>query len=374
MFRRRRRGWDSNPRWNDSHTGFRDQRLKPLGHLSPTKNYSIGVDRAWTSATDIARFEIYNARRSTNQTVRLGDDLADYTAYFNGEWVPYSQVKIDPRDRGFTAGDVVFDVARTFNGKSFRMKEHVDRLYRSLKYVRIDAGLSSQEFVDISEEAIARNESLRSEVGDFAVSQFVTRGPGSWPREAGPPTVCVSVRPIAFARYAKHYSGGAPSVITRTRSYSAESLDPKVKHYSRMNFNLAELEAADVDPEAWPILTDLDGNLTEGTGYNVLLVTDGTIRSPGDRSILQGVSRGTVFELAEQLQIPVVEEDLQPYDLYTADEAFFASTSMCVLPVTSADKRQIGDGRPGNVTQQLLAAWSERVGLDIVGQALRFAG
>jgi len=300
--------------------------------------------------------------------------MTEYTAYFNGEWVPYSQVKIEPRDRGFLSGDVVFDVARTFNGKSFRMKEHVDRLFRSLKYVRIDSGLSAQEFLDISEEVIARNEGLRAEVGDYAVTQFVTRGPGRWPREASSPTVCVYVRPIDFARYAGPYNSGVSSVITRTRSYSAESLDPKVKHYSRMNFNLAELEAADVDPDAWPILTDLEGNLTEGTGYNVLLVTDGTIRSPGDRSILKGVSRGMVFDLAEQLQIPVIEEDLQPYDLYTADEAFLASSSMCILPVTSADKRQIGDGRPGAVTQQLLAAWSERVGLDFVRQALRFAG
>ena len=94
-----------------------------------------------------------------------------------------------------------------------------------------------------------------------------------------------------------------------------------------MNFNLAELEVADIDPEGWPILTDSNGNLTEGTGYNVFLVSNGVIRTAGDRSILQGVSRGTVFDLAKQLNIPVVEEDLQPYDLYTADEAFFSGTS-----------------------------------------------
>ena len=91
-----------------------------------------------------------------------------------------------------------------------------------------------------------------------------------------------------------------------------------------------------------------------------------------DRNILQGISRGTVFDLAEQLNIPIVEEELQPYDLYTADEAFFASTSYCVLPVTRADKRDIADGKPGPITKQLLAAWSENVGLDIVDQAVRF--
>ena len=139
-----------------------------------------------------------------------------------------------------------------------------------------------------------------------------------------------------------------------------------------MNFNLADLEAADVDPEGWPILTDSEGNLTEGTGYNVFLVTDGVIRTPGDRNILQGISRGMVFDLAEQLEIPLVEEDLQPYDMYTADEAFFSSTTPCVLPVTVVDKREIGDGRPGPIVQQLLSAWSETVGLDIVDQMARF--
>jgi branched-chain amino acid aminotransferase len=281
-------------------------------------------------------------------------------------------VKIDPMDRGFTVGDVVFDVARTFNGKSFRMEDHIQRLYRSLKFVRIDPGLSAKEMLDISEEVVQRNDHLRAEVGDFTITQFVTRGPGSSSRSAGPPAVCVKVAPIGFGRFADLFKDGAHGVITRTRSYPVESLDPKVKNYSRMNFNLADLEAADVDPEAWPILTDAEGSLTEGTGYNVFLVTDGVIRTPGDRNILQGVSRGMVFDLARQLNIPLVEEDLQPYDLYTADEAFFSGTSPCILPVSKVDQREIGDGRPGPIVQQLLSAWSETVGMDIVDQALQF--
>lgn len=298
--------------------------------------------------------------------------MVDYIAYFNEEWVPFSQVKIDPMDRGFLVGDVVFDVARTFNGKSFRMKQHIARLYRSLKFVRIDPGVSPDQMLAISEEVIQRNEPLHEDVGDFTVTQFVTRGPGRWAHDAGPPAVCVKVAPVRFDHFAKYYTEGAHGVITRTRSYSSASLDPKVKHFSRMNFNLAELEAADVEPDAWPILADLDGNLTEGTGYNVFLVTDGVLRTPGDRSILQGVSRGMVLDLAGQLHLPVVEEDLQPYDLYTADEVFFSGTSPCVLPVTQVDKRQISDGKPGPITQQLLSEWSEEVGVNIVGQAQRF--
>ena len=299
--------------------------------------------------------------------------MTDYIAYFNGEWIPFSQVRIDPMDRGFLVGDVVFDVARTFNGQSFRMHEHVDRLYRSLKYVRLDPRLSPGEMNEISEETIARNEPLRAAVGDYTVTQFITRGPGNSARTAGPPAVCVKVAPIRFRHFFKHFKEGAHGVITRTRSYHADALDPKVKHFSRMNFNLADMEAADVDPEGWPILTDSDGNLTEGTGYNVFLVTNGAIRTPGDRNILQGISRGMVFDLAKQLRIPLVEEDLQPYDLYTADEAFFSSTSPCILPVTVVDRRKVGDGRPGPTVQRLLAAWSEAVGVDIVDQTVRFA-
>ncbi len=299
--------------------------------------------------------------------------MADYVAYFNGDYLPFSQVKIDPLDRGFLVGDCVFDVARTFNGKSFRMREHVDRLYRSLKYVRIDPGLTPDEMERISEEVISRNEHLRADVGDYQLWQFVTRGRGRWAHKAGPPAVGVCTRQTGFVRYADLYDRGAHGVVVRTRSFNPDALDPKVKNFSRMNFNLAELEASDVDPEGWPILLDGRGNLTEGVGYNLFLVTDGVIKTAGDRSVLQGVSRGMVFDLARELGITVSEEDLQPYDLYTADEAFFTSTSPCVLPVTRVDRRPIGDGKPGQTVKRLLQAWSETVGVDIVAQAKYYA-
>jgi branched-chain amino acid aminotransferase len=295
--------------------------------------------------------------------------MADYTAYFCGQWLPFSQVRIDPLDRGFLVGDCVFDVARTFDGKSFRMREHVDRLYRSLRYVRIDPGLTPGEMEAVSEEVIARNEPLRAEAGDFQIWQFVTRGRGRKAHRAGPAAVGVYVRAMAFHRYVHLYDEGAHGVIVRTRSFAPDALDPKVKNFSRMNFNLAELEAADVDPEGWAILTDSRGNITEGVGYNVFIVSGGVIRTPGDRSVLQGVSRAMVFDLARGLSLPLSEEDLQPYDVYTADEVFFTSTSPCILPVSRVDRRPIGSGRPGPVTARLLRAWSEAVGLDIVAQA-----
>ena len=303
--------------------------------------------------------------------------MTDHIAYFNGDWVKYKDVRVDPQDRGFTHGDTVFDVERTFDGKTFRMEQHISRLYRSLKYARIDPGLSIAEMIEITETVLRRNERHRAEIGDYTINQWVTRGVDGFASASGlaegPPAVCVNVRPINFTRYAHLYETGQHGVITKTRSYSSESLDPKIKHQSRMNFSLASLEADDFDKGSWALLTDREGHLSEGVGYNYFLVTDGAVRTATDKAILKGVSRGTVFDIADQLGIPCVEEDLQPYDLYTADEAFFASTSYCVLPMTQVDQRNIGDGKPGPVTKQILAAWSEMVGVDIVDQALRFA-
>ena len=296
--------------------------------------------------------------------------MADYQAYFNGEWVPFGEVTISPSDRGFSVGDLVFEVERTFNGKPFRLKEHIERLYRSLTYVRMDAGLSAGEMTAITEEAIERAKADHPDVTDFWMRQIVTRGTVDL-FDPPAPTVLVQVGEQGFW-YADLYDTGLHGVISKTRAYSPQALDPKIKHYSRMNFVLAHQEANDVEPGAWPILLDDRGFLAEGNGQNVFVVTDGVIRTPTDYAALQGVSRGMAIDLTRQLDIPIVEEDLQPYDLYTADEAFWTTTSMCVMPMTQVDRRAIGDGKPGPMSQRLLAAWSEAVGVDVVGQAQQY--
>ena len=294
--------------------------------------------------------------------------MSEFITYLNGEWVPRSELKVHVDDRGFRVGDTVFDVTRTFNGTSFLLDRHIDRLYRSMKYVRIDIGISMKEMTRLREEAVEKNLGHLEEAGDFDIWHCITRGPGRWAYEANAPTVIIDVAPIPWDWLGSDLNG-AKGVITKTRSMSSQTVDPKIKHHSRLNFNLAEMEAGDIEDHGWPVLTDASGNLTEGVGYNLFTVTNGVIRTPNDTSILQGVSRGYVFELAEQLGIPVIEEDLQPYDLYTADETFFSSTPYCLLPVTAFDKRDIGDGKPGPVFKQLMSAWSERVGMDVVGQS-----
>ncbi len=292
---------------------------------------------------------------------------SDYQAYFNGEWMPYGDVRIPPSDRGFSVGDLVFEVERTFAGKPFRLEQHIDRLYRSLTYVRMSAGMSASEMTAITQEAVQRAKADHPQAADFWMRQVVTRGTVDL-FDPPAPTVLVNVGEQGFW-YADLYDTGMHAVIAKTRAYSPQALDPKIKHYSRMNFVLAHQEAHDVEPGAWPILLDDRGFLAEGNGQNVFIVTDGALRTPTDYAALQGVSRGMTFDIARQLGIPLIEEDLQPYDLYTADEAFWTTTSMCVMPMTMVDRRPIADGKPGPMSQRLLAAWSEAVGVDIVGQA-----
>ena len=292
----------------------------------------------------------------------------EYEIWLNGEYYPRNEAKIPMTDRGFRMGDVVFDTERTFNGKVFRLREHMERLYRSLHYTRIDPGLTMDEMEKVTLEVVERNESVRESGDDYMITQIVSRGEGgrvNWPMDAN---VSIWIDPIDFVRYAPCYESGGHAIIPKSRSYSPDQIDPKIKHYSRLNMVLADIEASDIDPEAFPVLLDSEGNISESVGANFFIVTDGVLRTSYDTAILQGVSRMTIMELAAQLGIPTSEEKLQPYDVYTADEAFLCSTPYSLLPMGRVDQRALNEKVPGPITSQLLAAFSETVGLDVVDQ------
>ncbi len=301
-------------------------------------------------------------------------------AYLNGEFLPISQCKVSISDRGF-GGDSVYDVERTFDGKIFRLEAHLDRLYRSLKYVQIQPRMTKEEITEITLEVVRRNEHLRGN-SDWSVAQTITRGVASGNSTGRtssvlddvPATVFINVYPPPFQRYAQLHETGIHAIIPRTRNYHPDTIDNKAKHRSRLNLVMAQLEVVQADPEAWPLLLDHYGNISEGTGSNFFIVTDGVIRTPTDTSILQGLSRDTVIRLAKDLDIPCIEEDIQPFDAYTADEAFMTGTSHSMLPVSRIDWRSIGDEMPGPMVKRLLATWSEMVGLDIVDQTKAQAG
>jgi branched-chain amino acid aminotransferase len=296
-------------------------------------------------------------------------------AYFNGDYVPESQVLVPFRDRSWIFGDGAFDVARTFNGRVFRLEEHVERLYRSLKYLRIDPGLSPAEMIEISREVIGRNVHLLGPDEDYWVAQRISRGVQKadgdlWDHYG--PNVIVECRPLPLKARARLFRDGIDVIIPSVRRTPPESLTPRAKTHNYLNVIAGDLEVHARDPEAWAVLLDVNGNLCEGLGSNVFVVKDGRLLTPRERFVLPGVSRQAVIDLAEQEGLPLVETDIDLYDAYNAEEMFLTSTSLCACPVRSVNGAAIGDGKvPGPVSERLMSAYAALVDCDFVAQYLR---
>lgn len=300
--------------------------------------------------------------------------MTEPVVFLTGKMLPASQAKLNIYDLGIVLGATVTEMTRTFKKQPFRLEDHVDRLLRSLKYTRMDTGMSRDDFLKATRQLIEHNAALIPADEELGVVHFVT--PGETPIYAGSaagnarttPTVCIHSFPLPFEFWAEKMKVGAHVVTPSIRHVPPQCYDPKMKYRSRMHYYLADKEANLVDPSAIALLLDLDGNVTETSGANFLIVEHGTIVSPTLRNTLPGVSRQTVIELAAKLGIPFVERDIQVHSVMNADEAFLSSTPFCVMPVTKINGVAIGTGTPGPVVGKLLSAWSERVGVDIAGQ------
>ena len=296
-------------------------------------------------------------------------------AYHNGEYLPESRVLLPFRDRGFVYGDAVFDTTRTFAHRPFKVKEHVDRLYRSLRYIRLDPGLSPAEMRAVTETVLERNRHLLGPDEDYWVSQRISRGVTRLDREEPlqtGPTVIVECTPLPLRDRAGLYRDGIRVIVPANRRTPPEALTPRAKTTNYLNMLVADQEVSAIDPGAWAVLLDMNGNLAEGHGSNIFLVQDGELLTPRSLYVLPGISRQTVIELAAELGISCREADLDLYDAYNADEAFLTSTSLCICPVRSVNGMAIGgEAVFGPVTQRLVDAYARFVGCDFVGQYLK---
>ena len=299
--------------------------------------------------------------------------------YFNGEFIPEIEARISIFDCALMYGDMVFEMTRSFQQKPYRLREHLERLYGSMKYAGIDCGMAIDEMEAATHETVERN--LPALEGyDFQIMHDVTRGAlplyDSLVREGTTPIVSINVIPLVrhIGGMAEKYEKGTHFVITPQQSVPARYIDPKAKNRSRIYYKIAELQAGRLEEGANALLTDEHGFITEGTGNNFFMAREGEILTPKRHGILRGVSRGACMKLAETLGIPVREVDIEPYDVREADEAWFTSTTICMVPITRFDFQPVGDGTSGPIYQRLLAAWSEEVGVDIAGQAREYAG
>ena len=298
--------------------------------------------------------------------------------YLNGEYVPEREARISIFDSALMYGDMLFEMTRTFGQRPYRLREHLKRLYGSLNYAEIDCGLTIEGMERATLETIERN--LPAVDGrDFQIMHNVTRG--ALPlyeeivAEGRAPVVTINIFPLVrhIGNMAAQYEEGTHFVVPRQQSVPARYIDPKAKNRSRIFYKIAELQAAHIASGASALLTDERGFITEGTGNNFFMVRDGEIYTPRPHDILRGVSRQACMELAAAQGLAVHEVDLEPYDVRAADEAWFTSTTICMIPITQFEFRPVGTGRAGPIYKQLLAAWSREVGLDIAAQAREYA-
>ena len=293
----------------------------------------------------------------------------EFYAYLNGEFLPESQATISIRDVGWLHGDAVFDASRTFNGVVFKLEQHIERLYLSLKYARINPGLTPAEMLDTSRQLLERNVPMLAEGEDMWIAQRISRGA---PTPQGmKPTVLIECKQIPFAVRAEYYHSGIPAVTPSVRRVPPEAVSPQVKTHNYFNFTIGQEEVAHDNPSAWSVLLDTRGHLCEGNGANIFVVKEGELFTPKVQYVLNGISRQTVIELAGQLSLAVHELDIGPYEAYTADEIFLTSTSLCLCGISTFNGVTVGEGQfPGPVTKRLQEAYSDLVGRDIVQQYL----
>jgi branched-chain amino acid aminotransferase len=289
--------------------------------------------------------------------------------------VAEADAKISIFDSAVLLGDTVTESTRTFGHAPFKLEQHVARLYKSLKVTRIDPGMNADEMLRVTLRMLESNLPTYREHEDCWIVHNISRGrsvPGPDPTvQRSPATVMIYTQPMDLRGWAKFYTEGCHAVTPMSRIIPSQSLDARIKNRSRMAYTLAEMEVKLVDPEAQSVILDLHGNVAENKGGNVFVVSDGVLKTPRATNCLAGISRETVMQLARNMSIGVEETELQPYDLYTADEVFFTSTPYCIMPATKFNGLLVGDGQVGPMTQRLLGAWSKLVGIDIAEQAIQ---
>jgi branched-chain amino acid aminotransferase len=299
--------------------------------------------------------------------------MSEKVVYLNGRLVPESQATISVFDRVVQWGDAVYDAARTFNHRPFKLREHIDRLYRSCQYTRMPLHLTADEMEKHTLDVIERNMPLLGPDDDDMVWWSVTRGRSPLSRsvlDCREATVIIYTFPVPFPGFAKWMTRGAKVVTPSVRRIPPQCLDSKAKVSNKMNHILADLEVKGADPEAFSLMLDVNGNIAENSGGNFFWVRGGRLYTPSRYNILEGVTRSTVIDLANSLGLEVVEGDFTVYDVYTAEEAFLTTSTYCILPVAQLNGAPIGSQVPGAVTGKLTDAWSRLVGVDIVKQAL----
>lgn len=270
--------------------------------------------------------------------------------YLDGQLVPQEEAKVSVFDHGLLYGDGVFEGIRAYNGRVFRLGQHIDRLYQSARSIMLEIPMTKQELAEAVCETCRAND-----ITDGYVRLVVTRGVGDLgldPRKCARPTVFIIAAQIALYPE-RFYNDGLELITCVTRRNSPNALDPAIKSLNYLNNILAKIETVRANvPEG--IMLSADGFVAECTGDNLFLVEDcGLVTPPLHIGNLAGITREAIMELAAADGIAVCEDLFHLHRVYSADEVFLTGTAAEVVPVVKVDGRIIGDGKPGAVTERL---------------------
>jgi len=282
--------------------------------------------------------------------------MTESLVYINGELVPESEAKISVFDHGFLYGDGVFEGIRAYKGVVFKLKEHIERLYDSAKFLRIEIPMSKEDLMEAILETVRRNG-----LSDCYIRVVVTRGVGDLgldPRKCEKPSIIIIARPMAPLLGKRVVS----LIISSVRRDGVDATNHQAKSLNYLNNILAKLEAINAGADD-AVMLDSRGFVSEATGENIFIVKDERIMTPPPTSgILSGITRDCVIELARRLGYEVVERELTPFELLTADEVFLTGTAAEIVPVESVNGRKIGERVPGPITERLIREFEKLKG------------
>ncbi|MFM8365510.1 MAG: branched-chain-amino-acid transaminase [Verrucomicrobiota bacterium] len=276
--------------------------------------------------------------------------------YIDGEFYDKENAKISVFDHGLLYGDGVFEGIRFYNGRVFRLDEHIHRLFDSARAIALNIGMDKAAVTEATLETIRQNN-----LQDGYIRLVVTRGVGDLGLN---PLLCPKASIFIIASKitlysADKYENGLDVVTCSTRRIPHGALSPMVKSLNYLNNVMAKIEAQNAGAGEGIMLNE-QGFVAECTGDNIFIVKNGAISTPPIASgALAGVTRAVVFELAREFGIPISEPMMTRYDIFTADECFLTGTAAEVIPAVKLDTRLIGDGRPGPVTRRLIGRFRE---------------
>ncbi len=271
--------------------------------------------------------------------------------YINGKLYEKEEAKVSVFDHGLLYGDGVFEGIRAYKGKVFKLDRHIDRLFDSAKAISLEVPLSREELKNAILQTLSANA-----LKDAYIRVVVTRGVGTLglnPYKCSDPNVIIITDSITL--YSKElYENGLEVVTVAVCRNVPEALNPRIKSLNYLNNILAKLEALRAGVKE-AIMLNRDGFVAECTGENIFVFKNGKLLTPpANAGILEGITRDTVIEMAQNLGIPVLQPMLTRYDLFTAEECFLTGTAAEIIPVVKIDGRPIGTGKPGPVTKRLL--------------------